>query len=100
MDPKDKKYADSLAQMARLEYQMDQRKNSSIVPHIISRKKLIYIGVSIVVTIASLFISPLNPFSSSDSADQAQSISSDTTQKLIDATQELQDANNASNVRN
>lgn len=57
-DPaKDEKYAQALVAMANMEYKMEQ----SHIPQrkqLISKKKLIYIVVSIVVTILSLLLTP------------------------------------------
>jgi hypothetical protein len=82
-DPEaDAKYAASLIQMTNMQYEMEQAKKPR--KKLISTKKLIYIGLSIVVTIISLIFTPL--LLKSKSSPDAQ----DTTKQLINSSNYVQ----------
>lgn len=86
-DPKkDEKYAEALAAQAMLDYKMQQA-NRPETKHFISKKMLVYIVVSVIITIISMIFM-------GGGSDQKKAQDSAKTQQLIDGAQELQDAQN------
>lgn len=84
---KDEKYAAALAQMATLEYEMQQKEKPE-QKHFISKKMLIYLGVS---TALSLLVWV---YFAVTHKDPVPGINSDTTKELLDTTKELRDLQN------
>jgi len=83
-DPaKDEKYAQSLAKMAALDYSLQQSK-APAQKHFISKKVLIYLGISAVASILSLIVMALTSKDSAPSPDLQ-------TQQLLDSAKELQE---------
>lgn len=87
---KDEKYAQALASMAVMESQM-QEKQQPATKHFISRKTLIYIVLSLIVSIIGLFISKtILSKSSSPNGGNGE----DTVKQLLDTTKEVKDLQN------
>lgn len=83
---KDDKYAQALASMALLDSKM-QEKQQPEIKHFISKKTLIYIVLSLIVSIIGLFIS--RSILSGSGAEKTSN--DDTVKQLIDTTKEVQD---------
>lgn len=81
----DDHYAESLAKMALLEYQMEE-KAAPQTKHFISKKMLIYIVASLIISIISLVIG--NIYFKKHNPNQTDE---QTTQQLLDTKNELQD---------
>ncbi len=80
---KDDKYAQALAQMATMDYAMEQKSKPG-VKHLISKKWLIYIVISLVLSVLSLV------FMGGGSEKKAQD--TEKTQQILNGTQELLDS--------
>lgn len=83
---KDESYAQALASMALLDSKM-QEKQQPEVKHFISKKTLVYIVLSLIVSVIGLFIS--KSVLSGSGAEKTNS--DDTVKQLIDTTKEVQD---------
>ncbi len=83
---KDESYAQALASMALLDSKI-QEKQQPEVKHFISKKTLVYIVLSLIVSIIGLFIS--KSVLSGSGAEKTNS--DDTVKQLIDTTKEVQD---------
>lgn len=90
----DDKYAQSLAQMATLDYQLEQSKQPE-TKHFISKKTLIYIALSTIIGIISLIVMSL--VNRGGSTLDPSSGSSSQTQELLDGAKQIQDVRNELN---
>lgn len=84
---KDQQYAEALASQALLDYKMSQAKQPK-TEHLISKKWIIYLAISLLLTIVSFAFM-------SGGSDDKKAQDSAKTQQLINSAQELHDANEA-----